>query len=227
MSYILSLETSTDVCSVALHHHHDLIKEIVINEPQAHASRLSPLIQDLLKSVNVDFGKLSGVAVTAGPGSYTGLRIGTSTAKGLCYALDIPLLSVPTLDVIAHAGSLVNSDNALLCPMIDARRMEVFCQIFDSGLGAMNTVEALVIDAETFAELLSTRKMLFVGNGAAKASAVIKNSNALFRPDILPSASSLGTLAVGKYKNGQVEDLVNFAPFYLKEFVAKKARPLL
>lgn len=227
MSYILSLETSTDVCSVALHHHHDLVKEIIISEPQAHASRLSPLIQDLLRSVDLDVRKLSGVAVTSGPGSYTGLRIGTSTAKGLCYALDIPLLSVPTLDVIAYAGSLVNTENALICPMIDARRMEVFCQISDNELSIISPVEALVIESDAFAELLSTRKMLFLGNGATKCREVIKSPNAIFRPDILPSASALGTLAARKYQKGQTEDLVNFAPFYLKEFVAKKAHPLL
>jgi tRNA threonylcarbamoyladenosine biosynthesis protein TsaB len=155
------------------------------------------------------------------------LRIGTSTAKGLCYALDIPLLSVPTLDVIAYAGSLVNTDNAFLCPMVDARRMEVFCQVSDSMLNVIRPVEALVIDSNAFAELLSTRKVLFLGNGATKCIEVFKSPNAFFRQDILPSASSLGTLAARKYEKGHIEDLVNFAPFYLKEFIAKKAHPLL
>jgi tRNA threonylcarbamoyladenosine biosynthesis protein TsaB len=227
MSYILSLETSTDVCSVALHHQSQLVKEIVIHQPQAHASRLSPLIQELLSKTGVQMKQLNGVAVSSGPGSYTGLRIGTSTAKGLCYALDIPLLSVPTLQVIAFAASVVNPYKALLCPMIDARRMEVFCQILDHDLNVLKPVEAVVIDSMSFKELLTSQKMLFIGNGAAKCHGVIVSNNALFLPDIYPSAGPLGFLASKKLEAGDVEDLVSFTPFYLKEFVAKKAQPLL
>lgn len=227
MSYILSLETSTDVCSVALHHHNDLLEEIVIHEPQAHASRLSPLIQELLSKTGVKVSELSAVAVSSGPGSYTGLRIGTSTAKGLCYALNIPLLSVPTLDTIAFRAIQLSADGALLCPMIDARRMEVYCQVSDRNLHIIHPVDALIVDSNSFAELLSKHKMLFVGNGASKCEGVIIHPNASFRADIQPSASALGALAVKKLQAGKTEDLVNFAPFYLKEFVAKKAQPLL
>ena len=227
MSYILSLETSTDVCSVALHHHSQLVKEIVINQPQAHASRLSPLIQELLSKTAVEMRQLSAVAVSGGPGSYTGLRIGTSTAKGLCYALNIPLISVPTLNVIAYAGSLVNPYGALLCPMIDARRMEVFCQLYAPDLTVLKPVEAIVIDAASFQELLTTQKMLLIGNGAAKCVSVIESANISFLPDIYPSAAPLGYLASKKLQSGEVENLESFAPFYLKEFVAKKAQPLL
>jgi tRNA threonylcarbamoyladenosine biosynthesis protein TsaB len=227
MSLILSLETSTDVCSVAVHHNSQLLTEEVIKQPQAHASRLSPLIQDILSSARVKMKDLTAVAVSAGPGSYTGLRIGTSTAKGLCVALDIQLIAVPTLDVLGYAGSLVNAGNALLCPMIDARRMEVFCQVVDQFLGTITPVEAKVIDSLSFAELLENKKVLFVGNGAEKCKGVITSANAIFRSEIFPSASSLGALAAVKAADGQYEDLVNFAPFYFKEFVAKKAQPLL
>jgi tRNA threonylcarbamoyladenosine biosynthesis protein TsaB len=227
MSLILSLETSTDVCSVAVHCNSELVKEEIIQQPQAHASRLSPLIQDILSSNNIKMKELTAIAVSSGPGSYTGLRIGTSTAKGLCLALDIPLISVPTLDVLAYAGSLINNEHALLCPMIDARRMEVFCQVSDQTLKVLQSVEAKVIDETSFVELLDNNKMLFIGNGAEKCKGVITNQNAIFRSDIFPSASSLGALALLKDNEGQYEDLVNFAPFYLKEFVAKKAKPLL
>jgi tRNA threonylcarbamoyladenosine biosynthesis protein TsaB len=227
MSFILSLETSTDVCSVAVHQDSQLLIEEIIRQPQAHASRLSPLIQDVLSSSRLTMKDLTAVAVTSGPGSYTGLRIGTSTAKGLCVALDIPLISVPTLDVLAHAGSLINTEKALLCPMIDARRMEVFCQVSDQSLKVLEPVEAKVIDSMSFSELLQNKKVLFVGNGAEKCKGVITGANATFRSDIFPSASSLGALASARAAQRQYEDLVNFAPFYLKEFVAKKAQTLL
>jgi tRNA threonylcarbamoyladenosine biosynthesis protein TsaB len=227
MALILSLETSTDVCSVALHDDQVLVGESSISEPQAHASRLAPLIQQLLSSFSVSPAQLKAVAVSAGPGSYTGLRIGASTAKGICFALGIPLVSVPTLHLIAYQGSFANPDGALLCPMIDARRMEVYMQVFDKELKIIRNVEAVVIDENSFSELLGQHKMLFFGNGAGKCREVIRNANAVFLEGISPSATFLGDLAVRKFQSGDVEDVVSFKPFYLKDFIAKKAQPLL
>lgn len=223
MPVILSLETSTDVCSVALHDSNDLLAEAVLREPQAHASRLAPLIEQVAASSGIDFKKLDGIAVTSGPGSYTGLRIGTSTAKGLCYGLDIPLITVGTLELMAFQESGVNTANALLCPMIDARRMEVYCLVTDPGLRMIEPVSARVVDEATFAELLNDNQVLFFGNGAAKCRSVIKHINAIFLDDVVPLARSLGEIAQKKFAANEFEDLIGFKPFYLKEFVAKRA----
>lgn len=220
---ILSLETSTDVCSVALHEGPELLARAEIHEPQAHAARLAPLIDMVMKQAGASTSDLRAVAVTKGPGSYTGLRIGTSTAKGLCYALDIPLISVGTLELLAYQGSSHNPDRALLCPMIDARRMEVYCLTADAELRIVEPVAAKVIDETTFAETLEKQRMLFFGNGSDKCKQVIRHSNAIFLEHIFPSASSLGEIAGRKFNDGLFEDLIRFTPFYLKEFVAKKA----
>jgi tRNA threonylcarbamoyladenosine biosynthesis protein TsaB len=227
MAHILSLETSTDVCSVALHHDRNLIKEAAIVRPQAHASELAPMIQRLCTEAEIKVNALDAVAISAGPGSYTGLRIGTSTAKGICYSLDIPLITLPTLDLLAFQATPNNPEFFLLCPMIDARRMEVYCKILDADLQTLSPVEARVIDHESFRELLQTRKMLFFGNGAEKCKSVLKHENAFFVDGISPLASALGVLAFEKYRTKNFEDLENFKPLYLKEFIAKKAQPLL
>jgi tRNA threonylcarbamoyladenosine biosynthesis protein TsaB len=227
MARILSLETSVDVCSVAIHNQGTLIKEIVINEAQAHAARLAPLIQEILKQTALTSSDLQAVAITSGPGSYTGLRIGTSTAKGLCYALDIPLISIPTLDILAYQAKHLADKNTLLCPMIDARRMEVYCQITDTGMNVIQPVEALVINEKSFEELLAGQKMLFFGNGAEKCRTVLNSSNAVFLNGIFPRAAVLGSLAHKKFEAGEYEELADFKPAYLKDFVAKKAQPLL
>ena len=225
MPIILSLETSTDVCSVALHDNKILLAEAIIREPQAHASRLAPLIESVIGDAKISFGQIQAVAIASGPGSYTGLRIGTSTAKGLCLALNIPLVAIGTLEVLAYQGSRVNQSGALLCPMIDARRMEVYCLVANHNLEIVEPVSATVVDGTTFAELLEQSAVLFFGNGSDKCRDVITHSNAFFMDDIYPLASSLGELAMKKFEAGQTEDLLSFKPFYLKEFVAKKAQP--
>ena len=223
MSVILSLETSTDVCSVALYDGKRLLGDAILHEPQAHAARLAPLIDEIRQTSGLDFGKLDAVAVSKGPGSYTGLRIGTSTAKGLCYALDIPLIAVGTLELMAYQATTTNLENALLCPMIDARRMEVYCMITDATLNVVEPVAARIVNEATFQELLEHNRVLFFGNGAAKCRDVVKHSNAAFLDGVVPLAKSLGEIAVEKYARGEFEDLVGFRPMYLKEFVAKKA----
>jgi tRNA threonylcarbamoyladenosine biosynthesis protein TsaB len=226
MARILSLETSTDVCSVAVHDDGNLIAESVIREPRAQASRLAPMIEEVLTAMPAEMSTLDAVAITSGPGSYTGLRIGTSTAKGICYSLDIPLISISTLDLLAFEANRDNHNEFYLCPLIDARRMEVYCKVLSPGMQTICQVEAKVIDDESFKELLSHQKMLFFGNGSEKCKSVIKHQNAYFIDNISPLASSLGILAETKFLTKEFEDLENYAPHYLKEFVAKKAQPL-
>jgi tRNA threonylcarbamoyladenosine biosynthesis protein TsaB len=229
MSLLLCLETSTDVCSVALFDNQKLLQAEEVHEPQAHASRLAPLINDLLKRSKIDSRQLGAIAITSGPGSYTGLRIGASTAKGLCLALDIPLIAIPTLDVLAYQGraGTNKNNNVLLCPMIDARRMEVYCQVYNYELNVVIPVEPKVIGENSFQELLDGHSMFFMGNGSGKCKDVLKHPNAFFIDDIFPKASILGEMAAKKYAEKKFEDLINFTPFYLKEFVAKKGASLI
>ena len=166
---------------------------------------------------------MDAVAVSSGPGSYTGLRIGTSVAKGLCYSLDIPLISVGSLEVKIHGVNKFNIDGAVLCPMIDARRMEVYCQVVDEKLEILQPVEAKIIDENSFSEFLERKKVFFFGDGSAKCATIMKSTNAIFLENIFPSAATLGMLAYCRFQVGQTEDLVTFEPFYLKDFVAKKA----
>jgi tRNA threonylcarbamoyladenosine biosynthesis protein TsaB len=223
MALILSLETSTTVCSVALHNNGKLVASAEMHKEQSHASKLAVLIDQVVKLVDIPISAIQAIAVSEGPGSYTGLRIGVSTAKGLCFALGIPLLSVSTLSLLAKQIQLkAILDNAWLCPMIDARRMEVYCQIFDSEINVLRPIEAKVIDEESFRESLSDHKIIFFGDGAAKCKSVITHSNAFFISDIVPSAKELGFLASEKFSRNEFENLVTFEPFYLKEFLIKK-----
>jgi len=223
MSRILSLETSTAVTSVAIHENGNLLAAEEIHIPQSAASKLALLIKEVEKRSGIDLKKLNAVAVSSGPGSYTGLRIGTSTSKGLCYALDIPLLSVGSLDLMAYHVSQKMADDVFLCPMIDARRMEVYCKVTDNTLTVIQSVEAKIIDEHSFGDLLKEKKMIFFGDGAGKCAVVIKNTNAVFLEGIFPSATDLGRMAFQKFERGETENLVQFEPFYLKDFVAKKA----
>lgn len=224
MAIILSLETSTDVCSVALHDDGKLLSQAEIHEPQSHGAQLALLLDQIMRAADLVFREIKAVALTRGPGSYTGLRIGTSTAKGLCFALDIPLLSVGSLELLAFQGRSYNASEALLCPMIDARRMEVYCLVTNHNLEVVKPVAAKIIDQNSFSELLNGNKMLFFGDGAEKCREVLLHQNATFINNIFPVASALGILADQKYKAREFEDLINFKPFYLKEFVAKNAR---
>lgn len=227
MALILSLETSTDVCSVAIHRNGVLIKETIVHESQAHASKLAPIIDEIFALTSLSFNNLSAVAVASGPGSYTGLRIGASTAKGLCYALQVPLIAVETLTVIAQAAVSKVDEKSLICPMIDARRMEVYCQIFEKSLKPISGVEAKIIDTGSFDELLKAHHVFFVGNGAMKCKSVITSKNAVFLDQVTPTASALGVIAHQKFEGQQFENLSEFEPFYLKQFEAKKSKSLL
>ena len=222
MTYILNIETSTKVCGVSLSKNGELLDAKESFEDNSHSANLAPFIDELLKRNSLEYSQLSAIAISKGPGSYTGLRIGTSTAKGLCFALDIPLIAIGTLDsMAAHAKDSYDSGfEGHFRPMIDARRMEVYSQDFDNSLNAKNEVKAIIIDEESFKEELENNKILFFGDGAMKCAYTITHRNAIFYPGT--QASALGMVKLS-YEAFSKEDFVNvayFEPFYLKEFIA-------
>jgi tRNA threonylcarbamoyladenosine biosynthesis protein TsaB len=228
MAKILTIETATKVCSVALFENDQLIAFKEINSDYSHAEKLAVFIDALLLENEMEATELSAVAVSKGPGSYTGLRIGVSLAKGLCFSLGIPLISIDTLKSMAWAANQENSKNDLLyCPMIDARRMEVYSAIFDSELRSIQPIKATIIDEHSFEEYLSERKVLFFGDGAEKCSETLTATTALFSSKFYPSSTNLGALAFDKFEKQQFEDVAYFEPFYLKEFIALKGKKLV
>jgi tRNA threonylcarbamoyladenosine biosynthesis protein TsaB len=222
MVRILSLETSTTVCSVALHEGETLLAMAEVHLEHSHASKLASLIDQVARAAGVELKEINAVAISSGPGSYTGLRIGTSTAKGLCYALTIPLISIGTLELMASQLNVSNVGKAWLCPMIDARRMEVYCRLSDAENHVVQEVEAKIIDEKSFEEYLVDNRIIFFGNGSEKCKSVLTHSNAFFVSGITPSASHLGRMACLKFTNDKIEDLVHFEPYYLKEFKIKR-----
>lgn len=226
MSLILSLETASVSCSTALHNNGELLGEIRSDEPQSASSRLAVLINDLLSECKVKPETLDGVAVSSGPGSYTGLRIGVATAKGLCFGLNIPLVAINTLELMAfQISQSVNDKSTLLCPMLDARRMEVYCLLADSQMKILETTDAKIIDENSFRSWLSESAILFFGNGAGKCREVIGHENAKFMEGVEPLASALGKMAHQKFLKKEFEEISSFEPHYLKEFMIKKLKP--
>lgn len=228
-SHILHIETATPVCAVAVATGDSVLAVREVDEPNIHASRLTLLINEVMEEANLKFPDLSAVAVSKGPGSYTGLRIGVSTAKGLCFALDIPLIAVHTLDAMAHAFALQYPDfcteNALLMPMIDARRMEVYSATYDHALGSVRGVAANIIDANSFDEFDPHQQVYLFGSGADKFADLFKENPAVtVVPDFKNAAAYLANLAYQAYVAEDFEDVAYFEPFYLKEFVATTPR---
>jgi tRNA threonylcarbamoyladenosine biosynthesis protein TsaB len=224
MALILSIETSGDNCSVAIHEKNILLSSSQVAEPRSHATKLGILLEEVIKNSGVSKSLLSAIAVSAGPGSYTGLRIGTATAKGLCYGLNIPLIAVNTLDILIYrAKNIVNSNSPLLCPMIDARRMEVYCKIVDHDDREIQEMKPVVVDNYAFKDLLDEHPIHFFGSGAGKCKDLIHHQHAIFNEGIFPDASALGALAFEKWNRKETENVRSFEPLYLKEFVAKKA----
>ena len=224
MSIILSIETSTTVCSAALHSEGKLISFEITHTPNSAASQLAVMIDRLLKQSSE---KLNAVAVSAGPGSYTGLRIGVATAKGICYASGIPLIAVNSLELMATQATEENASGALLCPMIDARRMEVYTMLLDQKMNVLSPVEAKIIDETSYADRLEKGQILFFGNGSKKCSDVIRHPNARFLDNYFPSAEWMGGLAFDRFRANKFEDVADFEPFYLKDFIAKKPKSLV
>jgi tRNA threonylcarbamoyladenosine biosynthesis protein TsaB len=223
---ILHIETSTHVCSVALSEQEKCIFQQSNYDGMNHAAMLSLFLQDALDLLKESGKKLDAVAVSSGPGSYTGLRIGVSTAKGLCYGLDIPLISISTLEIMTIAAMQKHAPNNhdLFVPMIDARRMEVYDVIFDSNRKIIRDTAASIINENSYAELLEKSQVLFFGNGAAKCKQVITSPYAIFIDDIHPLAENMIEPALKKYQQGQFEDVAYFEPFYLKEFQTTQAK---
>ncbi len=217
---ILCIETSTDVCSVALTQEDKVLKSIEYEGTPAHASRLTPMIQDLLKAENISPKDLDAVAVSSGPGSYTGLRIGASTAKGIAYATGKKLIAVPTLSIIAHTIFQSDPDCQCACPMIDARRMEVYTTIVTRNGQTLLPTQALIINENSFGTELATNKITFAGNGSDKCQGVITSPSAKFISGIKPLAKNMAQLAAERLASDQTENVAYFEPFYLKDFIA-------
>lgn len=227
MALILSIETSTYSCSAALHNDGSLVANRETQEPQKAASQLALQIKEVLNDGNVNAGDLAAVAVSAGPGSYTGLRIGVATAKGLCYGLNIPLIAVNSLVLLAAQARVHAQPDDLLCPMIDARRMEVYTMVLDTKLLQVEPISARIIDSGSYQELLAIKRVLFFGTGSDKCRQVIDHPNASFISGIVPSAKSMGSLAYERFKRNQLEDVSAFEPFYLKDFLIRKPKSLV
>ncbi len=218
MAYILNIETSTTNCSVALSQNGRVIGYKEDNSSAySHAERLHVYIDDVLKTASVSIDQLNAIAISKGPGSYTGLRIGVSAAKGLCYALNLPLISVPTLEALAHQ---VETPKGPIIAMLDARRMEVYSAIYDAQHIEIRSTEAEVLTPELYHELLDKSPVYFIGNGVAKTKALITHKNAQFVEDKLPSAQQMCALSYDKFKSNAFEDVAYFEPFYLKDFIA-------
>ena len=238
MALLIIIETATGTCSVAIGKDGLMIAKKEIQKEKSHAEVITVFIDEVIKKVDLTFKDIDGVSVSSGPGSYTGLRIGVSTAKGLCFALDKPLISIPTLKGMANGmanhirnrlfNEIINEDkleNLLLCPMIDARRMEVYSSFFDMNLNVIKDVSADIINEDSYAEFLKEHKLIFFGDGAEKCkSALSHHPNAIFIDDLYPSAENMVALAEEKFKAQEFEDLAYFEPFYLKNFVVTQAK---
>jgi tRNA threonylcarbamoyladenosine biosynthesis protein TsaB len=221
MPLILSIDTSTRGCSVGLHQDGQLVANYDLLAEKSSSGMLTSLIRDVVHHAGFALADVDAYAVAKGPGSYTGLRIGVSTAKGLCFALDKPLIAINTLEAMALQLRGLYATDTLLCPLLDARRMEVYGAIFDQNGDWVMPTQAIVIDDSSFGEWLATHPIVFFGDGAAKCQPVLgHHSNALFTPFLVhPSAKTVGQLATEAFQNQQFEDVAAFEPFYLKDFM--------
>lgn len=230
MSCILNIETSTNVCSVALSQDGVCLYEDVNMEGPSHAQVLAGYVKNAVSFADSHAIPIDAIAISKGPGSYTGLRIGVSEAKGVAYGRDAKLLSVPTLKLLTVPILLGHEElpeDALLCPMIDARRMEVYCALYDRALNEVVQTQALIIDSDSFKDYLDKQPIYFMGNGADKCVETIQHPNAHFIKNIVPRAKNMIPLAEMAMAKEQFEDVAYFEPFYLKEFVATKSKKLL
>jgi len=224
MALILNIETATRACSVALSSGGLVLCVKESLEKNAHSSKLTVFIEEVMREAGKSFAELDAVAVSKGPGSYTGLRIGVSTAKGICYGIDRPLIAIGTLEAMAKGlespGTPAPGTPALFCPMIDARRMEVYNALFDGNLNTIRETSAEIIDENSFRELLQSHIIIFAGDGAEKCKPILGlHPNAKFIDDFFPSAIHMAALAEKKFLDGSFEDVAYFEPFYLKDFI--------
>ncbi|MBO4661688.1 MAG: tRNA (adenosine(37)-N6)-threonylcarbamoyltransferase complex dimerization subunit type 1 TsaB [Bacteroidaceae bacterium] len=230
MATILSIETSTEVCSIAVaEDNHVIYHEEDYNGP-SHAVNCGVFTQNALSFAESHAIPLDAVAVSEGPGSYTGLRIGVSMAKGVAYGRNIPLINVPTLELLCVPVLLYHEEipeDSLLVPMIDARRMEVYAAIYDRSLHCVRDIQSDIVDTETYMDYLEHGPVVFFGNGSAKCKEAITHPNAIFIPDINPLASNMAPLAEQRIHTGRIADTAYFEPFYLKDFQATKPKKLI
>lgn len=227
-SYILQIDTATEICSVSVSCNGLVIDQIEAQEPNLHASKLTIFIDELLSKIGIGYSDLAAVCVSKGPGSYTGLRIGVSTAKGLCYALDIPLLAINTLDMMYYGvDKSKGTVSTVYVPMLDARRMEVYLEIFDAEGTLLRETEAVIVDEDTFNTYSDNHLVLF-GSGASKLQGLFGEKGSItIDNDFKHSSIYMSSLAHQKLSNNEVEDLIYFEPFYLKEFIATVSKKLI
>ncbi|WP_299222755.1 tRNA (adenosine(37)-N6)-threonylcarbamoyltransferase complex dimerization subunit type 1 TsaB [uncultured Psychroserpens sp.] len=222
MAIILSIETSTTNCSVSLSSKGEtLVLKEDNNSNYSHAESLHVFINEVVKSAKINRENIDAIAVSKGPGSYTGLRIGVSAAKGLSYALGIPLISVSTLKALAYQ---INVSEGVIVPILDARRLEVYSAVYNSSFKQVRTIEAQILNEHSFHDYLANGKVFFVGNAVEKTKTLISHDNAIFVDGKLPSAKEMSVLAYNKYKISDTEDVAYFEPFYLKDFIALKSK---
>lgn len=218
MAYILNIETATKNCSVALAFEGKLIAIKEINSGSySHAELLHPFVKEVLEMAKISINQIQAIAVSKGPGSYTGLRIGVSAAKGFCFAQNIPLISIETLRSLAHSLAI---NEGVIAPLLDARRMEVYSAVFSSKHEQIRAIEAQIINENSFEEYLKQGQVYFLGDGAEKCKDLLTHSNAVFIDNQFPSAKEMCALSYVKYKKNDIEDVAYFEPFYLKDFVA-------
>lgn len=226
----MNIETSTDVCSVAISDNGQVVFNKEDHSGSNHAVKLGVYVDEALSFIDAHGISLEAVAVSCGPGSYTGLRIGVSMAKGICYGRDVKLISIPTLELMAVPvllGEHPAEEDALIVPMLDARRMEVYAKVMDRALKEVRPIQADIVDAETYKEYLDRGTVYFFGNGAEKCMEVINHPNARLVKGIEPLAKNMAPLAEKRFVEGKFEDVAYFVPFYLKDFVAKMPKKLL
>ena len=230
MSCILNIETSTDVCSVAISDSGQVIFNKEDHSGPNHAVKLGVYVDEALDFLDSHGLPLEAVAVSCGPGSYTGLRIGVSMAKGICYGRGVKLIAVPTLELMAVPvllGEHPEDEDALIVPMLDARRMEVYAEVLDRALKVVRPIQADIVDDDTYKEYLDQHHVYFFGNGAAKCMETINHPNAHLVEAIEPLAKNMAPLAEKRFVEGKFEDVAYFVPFYLKDFVAKMPKKLI
>ena len=221
---ILQIETATQTCSCALSSNGELVFNSESYTSQSHASLLGVFVEKAIKFSRENDMKIHAIAVSSGPGSYTGLRIGVSEAKGLAYGLDAKLIAIPTLTLLAWTLRDSVDKDTLLIPMIDARRMEVYTSIYNTSLNILEPIEAKIINEDSFKDLLSNHKAVFFGDGALKCKDAIAHPNAMFIPEVYPLASNMIDLSTQAYKEAIFQNVAYFEPFYLKDFVATKPK---
>ena len=224
MGLILNLETSSTNCSVCIAKDGVMLALKELNSANySHAEKLHVFIEEVIKEAAIKLEDLDAIAVSKGPGSYTGLRIGVSAAKGLCYALDIPLISVSTLKSMAAQLDIIN-DEAIIIPVLDARRMEVYSAVFDNQLHQIRETKAEIIDEQSFEKYISSNFVHFLGSGAEKIKGIFKNDNLTFHLDVVPSAKEMASISFEKFKNKDFENVAYFEPYYLKDFVLQQKK---